>query len=290
MWQAPDNLIHRGQPSRTAWRVAEQRAVHALLDDPVVHHDPVALTMLGADEAQRLRANPFSCNDPMSRGLRAAVVARSRIAEDELARRVSMGVRQYVVLGAGLDTFAARNVHAAAGLKVFEVDHPSTQRWKREALATAGLATPEVVFVPADLERADLMATLAAAGLQLHEPVFVAWLGVTYYLSAAAVRSTLHAIAQSRAGSGIVFDYRVPPMQLNLIERTVIHAVAMQLAAQGEPWRSDFEPDSLVRELQTMGFTDVVDLDGPAINQRCFDRRRDGLHAGNAMHIICASV
>src|SRR5579862_7238240 len=131
---AHENIVRSGEPSRTALRVAILRAAHQLLDDPIVLEDPVALPILGTKAEMELRDDPFQHNDPMSRGLRAALVIRSRVAEEELVRSVATGVRQYVVLGAGLDTFAYRNPHRASGLQVFEVDHPSTQQWKRRLL------------------------------------------------------------------------------------------------------------------------------------------------------------
>ena len=282
-----DNIIHRGEPSRTALHVARLRAVHALLDEPIVLDDPVALPLLGA-EAAALRDDPFVCNDPMSRGLRATLVARSRVAEDELARRVAKGLRQYVVLGAGLDTFAARNVHAARGLRVFEVDHPSTQRWKREALQAAGLEVGDTAFVPLNLERDDLMQGLRAAGLRTDQPVFIAWLGVTLYLTPEAVWKTLSAVATLPPGSGIAFDYRVPAEQLNPLERALHDMVAQQIAAIGEPWLSAFDPTALQRQLQEMGFAHIEDVGGGELNQRFFAGRKDGLRTGNVVRIMCA--
>lgn len=282
------NIIHRGEPSRSALRVAMLRAVHALLDDPIVLDDPVALPLLGREMAQTLTDDPFAHNDSMSRALRALLVARSRVAEDELARRVDQGLRQYVVLGAGLDTFAARNVHAAKGLRVFEVDHPSTQRWKREALQAAGLDIGDTVFVPVDFERDDLLQSLRDAGVRLDQPVFFGWLGVTLYLTPDAVLNTLAAVAKLPPGSGIVFDYRIPPEQLNPIERAAVEFVSQQIAAMGEPWLSAFDPAALKRQLQELGFAEVDDLDGDRLNQRYFARRKDGLRTGSGTHIMCA--
>lgn len=282
------NIIHSGEPSRSALRVAMLRAVHALLDDPIVLDDPVALPLLGREMAEALTADPFVHNDSMSRALRASLVARSRVAEDELARRVGQGLRQYVVLGAGLDTFAARNVHAAIGLRVFEVDHPSTQRWKCEALRAAGLDVGDAVFVPVDFERDDLLQSLRDAGVHLDQPVFFAWLGVTLYLTPEAVMNTLAAVATLPAGSGIVFDYRIPPAQLNPVERAAVEFVSQQIAAMGEPWLSAFDPAALKRQLQELGFDEVDDLDGDRLNQRYFARRKDGLRTGSGTHIMCA--
>lgn len=282
------NIIHRGEPSRTALRVATLRAAHALLDQPIVLDDPVALPLLGEEAAAALRADPFSCNDPMSRGLRGALVVRSRVAEDELARCVAAGLRQYVVLGAGLDTFAARNVHAAQGLRVYEVDHPSTQRWKQDALQAAGLDVGDTVFVPVDFERDDLLTALRSAGLRTDQPVFLAWLGVTLYLTPQAVLNTLAAVATLPAGSGIVFDYRVPTEQLNPIERAIHEVVSQQIAAMGEPWLASFDPATLQRQLRELGFAQAEDLGAEELNQRYFNRRKDGLRTGEGVRIMCA--
>lgn len=282
------NIIHSGQPSRTALFVATLRAAHSLLDEPIVLDDPVALPLLGAEAAAALRADPFVCNDPMSRGLRASLVARSRVAEDELARRVANGLRQYVLLGAGLDTFAARNIHAAQGLRVFEVDHPSTQRWKREALQAAGLDVGDTAFVPVDFERDDVLQALRAAGLRTDLPALFAWLGVTIYLTPQAVLKTLSAVATLPPGSGIVFDYRVPIDQLNPLERALHDMVSQRIAAMGEPWLSAFDPPALKRQLQEMGFVHFEDVGGDELNQRFFARRKDGLYTGNVVRIMCA--
>src|SRR5262249_52440962 len=139
--------------------------------------------------------------------LRAFVVVRSRFAEDTLRAATDQGVRQYVVLGAGLDTFAYRNPRA--DVRVFEVDHPDTQAWKRDLLARTGIAIPEgVTHVPIDFQAQSLGEGLAAHGFRTDVPAFFSWLGVTMYLADAAVRSTLAWVAQANApGSGIVFDY-----------------------------------------------------------------------------------
>src|SRR5262249_34831577 len=136
------NIVNEGEPSRTAFHVATMRGAHQLLDEPPVLLDPIALPILGAEREAQVRADPYKYNDPALRVLRASVVLRSRFVEDELARDVSAGIRQYVVLGAGLDTFAYRNPYPANLLRIFEVDHPSTQQWKRNSLAAAGIPIP----------------------------------------------------------------------------------------------------------------------------------------------------
>src|ERR1700675_701916 len=146
--------MQEGKFSKTAHRVAIRRAAHQLLDQPRVLDDPLALRIIGSEAEQELRSNPKE-HHAFSRAFRAFMAARSRYAEDELARAVAQGVAQYVVLGAGLDTFAYRNPHD--GLHVFEVDHPATQAWKREQLQTAGMVIPAALtFVPIDFERGTL--------------------------------------------------------------------------------------------------------------------------------------
>ncbi len=287
---SPGNIIHTGQPSRSALRVASLRAVHQLLDDPIVLADPVALPILGAQAAAALRADPFALNDPLSRGLRAALVVRSRVAEDELARSVAAGVRQYVVLGAGLDTFAYRNVHRAAGLQVFEVDHPATQAWKRQALRDAAFEVPETTtFVPVDFEHGTLSDGLAQAGFRLDQPACLAWLGVSVYLTREAVLGTLRFAASLPAGSRIVFDYGVPAALLNPVERAIRAHLEQQITEQGEPWVSYFEPAELQAILLGLGFQTVLDQGADELNARYLARRKDGLRTGGSFRMMCAS-
>ncbi len=169
--------MEEARPSRTALRVALRRAAHQLYDaKPLVFDDPVAVAILGDAYGQELRRTPTRPDRPFSVGLRAFLVARSRYAEDMLARAVAAGVTQYVLLGAGLDTFAHRNSYA--GLRVFEVDHPATQQWKRELLEAGSLPAPQkLTYVPVDFERQTLSEELASAGFQEEVPAFfcVAW-------------------------------------------------------------------------------------------------------------------
>src|SRR5580704_6309372 len=170
------------RPSRTALRVALRRAAHQLYDArPLVLEDPVAVPILGKTYAEELRRTPTRSDRPFSVGLRAFLVARSRYAEDTLAHAVERGVKQYVLLGAGLDTFAHRNPHSH--LRVFEVDHPATQQWKRELLETSRLPAPgNLTYAPVDFERESLPEQLLSVGFDPDVPTFFAWLGVVPYL------------------------------------------------------------------------------------------------------------
>jgi len=284
--------VRHHQPSRTARRVALRRAAHQILDVPLVFEDPVALRLLDPEDAAALRADPQQVErTPLDRPLRAFLVARSRYAEDELALAVERGVRQYVILGAGLDTFACRSPYPEGLLRIFEVDHPATQVWKRERLAAAGLTlSPDLVLAPVDFEKQTLADGLRSAGWDALRPTFFSWLGVTVYLTEDAVLRTLRFIASAPAGSEVVFDYGISPSLLNSREHWVFEAMAQRVAAAGEPWRAFFDPSRLAETLRTMGFGQVEDLGGEEINARYFQGRADGLRVGTLAHLMMARV
>jgi len=285
----PTNIVRQGEPSRSAFRVASLRAVHQLLDEPLVLPDPIALPLLGASTEAALREDPFALNDPLSRGLRAALVVRSRFVEDELSRCVASGVRQYVVLGAGLDTFAYRNQYRNEGLQVFEVDHPGTQRWKQQLLAEAGIHVPSsLTFVPVDFERDDLGGALRQMGFRADQAACVSWMGVTMYLTADSVLRTLRTVADFAEGSCLCFDYRVPATMLNPIERVITETIEAQIAALGEPWLSTFDPAQLQGQLLEMGFSSAQSVTPDDLNPRYFARRKDGLRTGGGARIMRA--
>jgi methyltransferase (TIGR00027 family) len=196
--------------------------------------------------------------------------------EDRLAEAVGRGVRQYVVLGAGLDTFAYRNPHG--GLRVFEVDFPATQEWKRELLEEAEIALPEGMrFVPLDFEDTTLDEGLAETGFDGGAAAFFGWLGVVPYLTLTAFRATLEVIAQMPAGSGVSFDYAVAPESLSAEGRKAFDALAERVAAAGEPFRLFFTPEEMEGELGRMGFRSCEQLDSDRLNEIYFKDREDGL-------------
>lgn len=182
--------------SWTAMRVALRRAEHQVLDEPVVFEDPLSLRIIGPEAAAGIRPGVVSRRQRLSPSFRAFMAARSRFAEDKLGEAVGEGVRQYVILGAGLDTFGYRNRYAGEGLRVFELDHPATQEWKRGQLAAAGIKVPAgTALVPADLERHTLEEALRPAGFRFDLPAFFSWLGVTPYLTQGAFEQTLGFVA-----------------------------------------------------------------------------------------------
>jgi methyltransferase (TIGR00027 family) len=289
MSASPTFIVRQGVPSRTAQVVASLRAAHQLLDEPLVLADPLALPMLGPSAEAALRADPFAQNHPLLRSLRATLVVRSRFVEDELARCVAAGVRQYVVLGAGLDTFACRNPYQAEGLRVFEVDHPGTQGWKQEMLAAAGIAVPaSLSFVPLDFERDQLGAALARSGFRADQPACISWMGVTMYLTSDAVLATLRTLAGFARGSCLCFDYRVPAAMLNPMERAATEVLEQRAAAAGEPWLSSFDPAQLEGQLLELGFSAAKSATPDELDERYLARRKDGLRMGRAGRLLRA--
>ena len=284
-----DKEMIEGRRSATAERVAMRRAAHQLYDEPVVFEDPLALTILSDEAAAQVRTGAEQENQNLwARGLRAFMAVRSRFAEEELAEAVARGVRQYVVLGAGLDTFAYRNPFAE--LRVFEVDFPHTQAWKHQRLAHGGIAIPESVrYAAVDFERHSLADGLAEAGFRREEPAFFSWLGVVPYLTRPAAFATLQFIAGMPQGSGVVFDYAIPREMMGERERDAFDMLAARVARAGEPFRLFFKPQELEAELRGMGFEQVEDLDGTAIRARWLPGQETRPH-GRSGRLLCAWV
>jgi methyltransferase (TIGR00027 family) len=280
------------RPSRTALRVAMRRAAHQLFDHPKVLDDPIALPIIGRQAAAMLAGERGAEDNRIALGIRAFMVARSRFAEDALARSIARGATQYVVLGAGLDTFAYRNPYAESALRVFEVDYPATQEWKRQQLEEARIAVPtSVTYVPVDFERQTLQEGLRLAGFDSTKPTFFSWLGVTMYLSEDAVMSTFGFIASTPPGGGVAFDYAVPRSSLGLFGRIALDAVARRVARAGEPFRTFFAPAALGQRLEGMGFSSIEDLGSDEINARYFKDRPDRLRVmGRIGRLISAQV
>jgi methyltransferase (TIGR00027 family) len=276
--------MQEAKPRRTAFRVAIRRAAHQIFDTPRVLDDPLAARIIGAEYAARIKAGVTENSAVVSKSLRAFLVARSRYAEDELARAVSDGVRQCVVLGAGLDTFAYRNPFTTGGLRVFEVDHPATQAWKRDRLRAAEISIPpETVFVPVDFERETISDGLQRLGFATHEKAFFSSLGVTPYLTDRAFVETASFIASMPIGSGVVFDYAVPRTSLKFLERLVFDRISARVAGAGEPFQLFFEPAELEARLRGMGFSKIEDLGVKEINARYFAGRTDRLRVRGAL-------
>jgi methyltransferase (TIGR00027 family) len=284
--------MEENRPSATAQRVGIRRAAHQLLDDPKVFNDPIALRIIGKEGASALQTDPNQFEStPLSPYLRAFIAARSRYAEDQLAEAVQRGAGQYVILGAGLDTFAYRNPYPEGVLHVFEVDHPATQTWKRARLKEIGFPLPrDLTFAPVDFESQTLAEGLKSAGYDPGQRTFFSWLGVTEYLTSDAVMATLRFIASAPVGSGVVFDYLISPSLLTPAQRSRFDALARRVASTGEAWQVFFEPGRLMRDLRAMGFGYVVDNGPEEINAMYFKECKDGLRVGTLSHLLYAQV
>jgi methyltransferase (TIGR00027 family) len=264
--------METGKASKTALGVAIRRAAHQLMDQPPVLDDPIALRLIGPGYPRHLER----ASHRVARDFRAFMAVRSRYVEDKLAEAVAKGIRQYVVLGAGLDTFAYRNPFSE--LRVFEVDFPATQVWKKQMLAQAGIDVPVgLTFVPLDFEHHTLAEGLLDSGFDAGQPAFFGWLGVIPYLTREAFRATLSAIGRLPEGSGVGFDYALAPETLSPEGRVAFDALAARVAAAGEPFQLFFTPEGMDSELRRAGFHRVEQLDSRQLNEIYFKDREDGL-------------
>ena len=273
------------EPSRTALMIARQRAAHQVLDHGSILSDPFAVKILREDEKD---VRQFANGHPLASIGRLITAARSRIAEDALSEAVERGMRQIVVLGAGFDTFALRNPHGARQIRIYEVDHPATQAWKRQRLAEALIANPQwLTLVPVDFEQDDVGEKLIAAGFQQNSPAFFTWLGVVPYLTQDAIGRTLDYMSSIR-NSEVVFDYVEPPEAFSEELKQFEMERARQLERIGEPSVSCFEPAGITAILRAHGFCAIVDLNFREIASR-FGHAVQGLAPGNhGVHVVHA--
>jgi methyltransferase (TIGR00027 family) len=280
--------------SVTAEGVALQRALHQMLDaTPKILDDPIAplLLDLASEDHKAYIARVESITRPVKSPFRAVFVMRSRYTEDCLAESLVRGVLQYVILGAGLDTFAYRQPAWANSLRIYEVDHPTTQEWKRRHVEDAKVRIPEnLVFAPVDFETTSLREGLAAGGFNFHQPSFLSLLGVTQYLTAEAIESIFGLVQSLPRGSEIVFELIVPDDLMPTNEAAVFNAIASFAAERGEPWLTRLRPIELIAKLTARGFSQVTHFSPEAANDRYFRGRRDDLAAWSAAQIMRAIV
>jgi methyltransferase (TIGR00027 family) len=249
-------VIANGQPSLTALTAAAARAAHLIVDDdPPIFADTLAETMLGERAGELIGFHRAHGTHPILAGARAQATCRSRYTEDSLADAISRGIGQYVVLGAGLDSFASRS-SLAGQVRVFEVDHPATQEWKRRILPAPG----NVTFVPTDFTRDSLGDRLGQAGFDFAGPAFVSWLGVTIYLEESAIEQTVSIAGGFAPGSEIVVDYMLPAGRRDAAGDSYAEQVGQACAERGEPWLSPFAPEDMADLLGRHGFGHVRDV------------------------------
>jgi methyltransferase (TIGR00027 family) len=280
-------------PSSTAFRAAILRAVHQLIDEePTILNDPVMLRLLDAPTVDHIRLNPDEFRTPRMKALRSHVAMRSRYTEDRLAEAVHNGVQQYLILGAGLDTFPYRQPHWAGALRIFEIDHSASQRSKRERLAMTVIEAPSnVELIAIDFETNSLHDCLRKSSFDLGKPAFLSWLGVTMYLSTDAIDAVFRFVSSLPKSSEIVFTFASPTSTMDEDgSEPLIAPFTACAAAHGEPWRTRFEPSDLAHKLHGLGFSTVSFLSASEADSRYFRGRHDGLQAPGRVGIVTATV
>ena len=296
--------MQKGNGSKTAILAAIQRAAHPLLDsEPWIFRDEFAAPLCGIHDPATVLASLNSLEEELSRNNSPAVVKswlqasrlnaalRARYAEDELHQALSRGVLQYVILGAGLDSFAYRRRDLEAGLRIFEVDYLATQQAKLARLHQLQIQTPKhLTFVPIDFEEASLLDTLQEMGFRREGPAFFSLLGVAQYLTNEAIERTLMQIASAASGSEIVMNYLVPAGLADDEGKQVLHLLESLTAARGEPVHTYFTPEVLAQRMKVLGFAQVWDLGADEVNARYLTGRTDGLRISSLVHLVKARV
>ena len=265
---------------------AAARAAHLIVDDdPPIFADTLAGAMLGDRAEELIEYHRAHGTHPVLAGARAQVTCRSRYTEDSLARAVRRGVGQYVVLGAGLDSFAYRS-SLAGRLKVFEIDHPATQDYKRRIRP----APDGLTFVPVDFTGDSLRDGLGRAGFDGAEPAFVGWLGGTMYLDSGAVERTVSVLGGLAPGTEVVVDYMLPAGRRDAAGDTYADLIGQASAERGEPWLSLFAPDAMAALLARHGFGAVRDVRQRDMIPAAAWDRSDPLRPADLSHIAHAAL
>jgi methyltransferase (TIGR00027 family) len=280
------------------------RAAHLLWDDsPKIFEDTLALQLSGYESEAALRARFNWLDGELARSggpdfpelfrrrFTANVVMRSRYLEDEVEHAVQRGVSQYVILGAGLDSFAYRRTDLAKVLRIFEVDHPATQAWKRTRLKELAIELPtNLSLVPIDFEKRSLIEGLRVRGYSADPPGLFSWLGTTMYLTSSAIFGTLQTIAGLAPETEIIFQYLVSKELLDDESQRFLARTMVATASRGEPFRSFFEPARLAEQVGKLGFAEVSDFGPDAAEARYFAGRTDGLRPPTHGHLMRARV
>jgi len=274
----------QGSPSRTALGAACHRAVHQVLEQGRIFSDPLSLRILGAEAEHAVR---IAEADSSRRRLRLFIAVRSRFTEDCLAMAVERGVRQVVILGAGLDTYAYRS-NFDDRLHIFEIDHPETQTWKQNRLAETSIQVPpNLTFIPADFEWETLKDALSSSVFDSGVPTFFTWMGVVPYLTGEAFLPTLDFITALPGGSHVVFDYSNPRAPDDCSDER--EALATRVASIGEPFKSYYDTAALHEKLEAMGLQVVDDIAPVLIRERYFGIRGVTV-SNNGGHVVHGST
>jgi methyltransferase (TIGR00027 family) len=274
----------------SAVRVALWRALHVQVDAlPHVLDDEVGLQLAEPDDGWRLRPDM----DPVGTSwFRAGIVARARFVEDLVAEQVALGVDQYVILGAGLDSFAQRRPDIASRLRVFEVDQPGPQAWKRQRLMDLGFGVPEWLrLVPVDFEAAEpWWEQLVAAGFDPGRPAVVVATGVTMYLSGEANAAALRQVARLVPASTFATTFLLPPELLDQTLRPGFEAAERGARAAGTPFISFYTPEEMLTLARACGFREVRHVSSDVFNERYFAGRTDGLRTSPGEELLVATT
>jgi len=297
-------------PSRTALATSLMRAVHARRDPSPILNDPWGDRLVPQSERDRFcegilarmdsRAQALALRTPdsvlddffLANVAYPGVIIRSRYAEDALEDAARRGIQQYVLIGAGFDSFALRRPAFAEPLDIFEIDHPATQTFKIQRIKDCGISlTSSMHFVSADLANEDLASALARTSFRRDEPAFFSWLGVTVYLTREANLATLRAVANSGSpGSELVFTY---VDQIEFVadgSRSLGHGNAAAVATMGEPYLSGFDPNEIANDLKQVGLELIEDLDGCKMSERYQRTATNPLRPAAGLHIVLTRV
>jgi methyltransferase (TIGR00027 family) len=286
-----DTEVAPRNPSQTALLTAAARALHRQEPPPWILDDTLALPLAGAEGMALVERVREELSPDETLGFCRWVCVRARVAEDAVERALESGVRQYVILGAGLDSFAYRRKDLMDRLQVFEVDHPASQAWKRRRLQEIGVPEPHgLVFAPIDFERQTLEDGLRAAGFRFADPAVFSWIGVTMYLTREAISATLESVARCASGSQLVMTYNLPPGSMTAFSRRITTSLQNRVTiAAGEPFISLFKPDEIERLVERSGFVRIEHF-GPDEARRTYLGGRPEAQIAGAQRIIVARV
>lgn len=278
------------QPDSTAIRVALWRALHVEVDPPPhVLEDVVGLQLAAPDEEWRQRPDM----DPQgTRPFRASIVARARFIEDLVVEKAAHGLRQSVILGAGLDTFAQRRPEIASTMRIFEIDRPGPQSWKRQRLIDLGFGVPDWLrLVPVDFEAGtSWLDALGGSGFDRTQPAVVSSTGVTMYLTKNAIAAMLHQIASLASGSTLAMSYLLPPELAEAEEKAAFVAAQKGARASGTPFLSFFTAPEMMAMAREAGFKSVTRVPAAELTTRYFAGRADGLRPGTSEELLVAET